>query len=121
MRLDPEDGQSDFQSDGRRARLADVQRLESAIVEATARLKTLEEFIAKRDNSPISRGEFYGHVYAMAALAGKRPGAIRDWADLAWKSYQDALTDAPRPTLEEVYGGKTPEPDTFPSNESAGC
>lgn len=120
MRIDTNDTNPEA-ADGRRARLVDLQRLEVAIAAASARLQALEEFIAKRDSAPIPRAEFYGQIYAMAALAGKRANAIRDWADIAWQSYQDALNGIARPTIDEVYGGKIPEPDGMPSNENAGC
>jgi hypothetical protein len=120
MRIDPDDSAPDNQTDGRRARLADVQRLESALAEASARLKAIEEFVSNRDNAPISRSQFYAQIYAMSALVNKRPQFIRDWADLAWSGYQDALNNKPRMTIQEVYGEKAPEPN-MPSNESAGC
>lgn len=124
MRIDPEESSQDTSTDGRRARLADVQRVESALIEATARLKAMEEFIANRDSAPISRSQFYAQIYAMAILAGKRPNFIRDVADIAWESYNEALNRVPRKTIDDMYGSNAGMPAIVPdagSNEPAGC
>lgn len=95
---------TDPRDDARRARLVDLHRLESALAEATGRLKALEDFLAHRDSAPVSRSQFYAQFYSMAALSGKSAKHFRVWCDDAWASYQEALTMSPRRTLDELYG-----------------
>lgn len=95
--------------DGRRARLADLQRLEALLNVVEGKLEEVQRELAGRDTAPVSRSIFYANFYTFSALAGKaKPHVLRADADQAWEAYQEALTCAPRRTLDEVYGGKAP-------------
>lgn len=107
MRIERDD-ENEGSGDNRRARLVDLHRLESALNEATGRLKALEDFLAHRDSAPVSRSQFYAQFYSMAALSGKSAKHFRVWCDDAWESYQEALTRSPRRTLDELYGSVQP-------------
>lgn len=111
MRIDRDESDNNNErEDGRRARLADLTRLESALSEATGRLKAIEDFIARRDSEPVSRSMFYAHFYSMAALSGKSAKHFRVWCDDAWASYLEAMTCSPRRTLDQLYGSASADP-----------
>lgn len=96
MRIDrPESADAEGTGDGRRARLADVQRLETALADAVGQLKVLQDLIKKREETPIPKSEFYGNFYAMCALSGKSAKHFRAWADEAWRSYISAMQAKP--------------------------
>lgn len=110
MRIErPDLSDNDSPGDGRRARLADLQRLELALSEAAGRLKAIEDFISRRDNEPIPRGQFYGQFYAMCALSGKSAKHFRAWADEAWRTYLAALSDSPKSEIQQGFGDSKPD------------
>ncbi len=85
MRVRDEQNDDDSISDNRRARLADLQRLEAALSEATGQLKAMQ-------------------FYMMSVLSGRNIKHLRNLADAAWESYIGAMDGKPAPTLQEIYG-----------------
>lgn len=104
MRVRDEMNDDESISDGRRARLADVQRLEAALADATGQLKAMQEFLNKRDETPIPKAQFYAQFYAMSVLSGRNFKHLRHLSDSAWESYLDAMNGKPAPTIGEIYG-----------------
>lgn len=99
------DDNVEFGSDGRRARLADLQRLEGRLAEAMGLIKALEQREAERETKPLSKPMFMAQVYAMSALAGKNVKHIRVFAEESYRDYCEALAGVPRKSLDEIYGG----------------
>lgn len=100
--------ESEIPSDRRRARLADVVRLEQAICKAEGAL----EVLTRERDKPMSREQFMAHgTIALLASAGpQRIKNFRQYLLLAWSEYQQAANPAiPIPTQDEIAAGKTLE------------
>lgn len=104
MRVRDEQNDDDSIPDNRRARLADLQRLEAALSEATGQLKAMQAFLGSRDETPIPKAQFYAQFYMMSVLSGRNIKHLRNLADAAWESYIGAMDGKPAPTLQEIYG-----------------
>ncbi|MEB3198848.1 MAG: hypothetical protein VKP62_16775 [Candidatus Sericytochromatia bacterium] len=116
MRVRDEINDDEASSDGRRARLADVQRLETALAQAAGQLKAMQEFLSKRDETPVPKAQFYAQFYVMSVLSGRNFKHLRHMADSAWKSYTDSMDGKPAPTLSEIYGSSASAES--PSNDN---
>lgn len=102
--------------DRRRARMADLLRLETAITVATAKVEALEALLAKSATEPVNRSQFYANFFASATLAGiQKPGVVRDRADLAWATYLEALAGTPRRSIEEREAPVAAAPAMLPA------
>lgn len=104
MRARDEMTDDDPSTDGRRARLADVQRLETALANASGQLEAMQNALEHLDERPIPKAQFYAQFYMMSVLSGRNIKHLRVLADSAWKSYMEAMAGKPAPTLEEIYG-----------------
>lgn len=97
--------------DRRRARFADLARVEALLNQAMGRIAALEALLERQRSEPVSKPEFYARFYANIALSDpKNAKHARTFCDQAWTGYQEALACKPRTTLEQMYGGAPAEP-----------
>lgn len=90
--------------DRRRAKLADIHRLEAAVAKAEGTLAAME----KAPDRPISKTQFYNLAFpALLAADGARGiKFIRRNAAYAYSEYLLAVAGADFPSMDEVYGGQ---------------
>lgn len=91
-------------SDGRRARMADVNRLSAQVAALEAKVDSLTDALVKRDAEPVGKAQFYGQFFAMATLGGRKAQHLRAECDQAWGFYLDAMSGKPRIPLGGTPG-----------------
>lgn len=90
-------------TDRRRAKMADVLRLEQAMLRAEGATAEMKRLLEQRDTQPISRTQFYATFFGNAAINNpSKAKHFRSWCDEAWAAYQHAMSGAPRVSIEDM-------------------
>ena len=91
--------------DRRRARLADLQRLKTAMNKAEGEIAAMRELIEARDSKPIAKSTFYAQYFIASVLSTKGGSALaqRQRCEEAWGHYCSALANEPVPSIEDVW------------------